>query len=119
MTIKKEELKRNVISDEESEVRYQKILAYLDNHKPYLDTKINITKFSGDLNESVHNISLSINQKFNMTFFELINSFRIKEAQYLLKNADLSKTTIENIASEVGFNTPSSFYRAFKKYTQI
>jgi len=115
--VAKKKSEQNTNSDLEIEKRYEKIMAYLNEKKPYLETEINITKFSNLINESVHNVSVAINQKFNMSFFDLINSYRIDEAKAHLKNQKLSKLTVEAIAFEVGFNTPSSFYRAFKKHT--
>lgn len=104
---------------EEIENRAYLIKQYLENRKPYLDSNVNITRFSSDLNENVHNISNTINQYFEMSFFDLINFYRISEAKKLLTIANLKTNTIEKIAYDVGFNTPSSFYRAFKKHEKM
>lgn len=104
---------------EEIENRAILIKKYLQTQKPYLNSNVNITRFSSDLNENVHNISITINQYFEMTFFDLINFYRIEEAKTLLTKENLKNNTIENIAFDVGFNTPSSFYRAFKKQNKM
>jgi len=101
------------------EERYQKVVEYIEKQKPYLEPEINLTKLASALEENTHNLSLTINQKFKMSFYDLINSYRIKEVQRLLKDNQSGKLTIESIAFDAGFNTPSSFYRAFKKHTQI
>lgn len=113
----KEKLSVNSITSEEMNTRYNLISEYLKSKKPYLNSDINITRFASDLNENVHTVSIVINQKFNMNFFDLINYHRVEEAKRLLTKENMQSNTIENIAFEVGFNTPSSFYRAFKKHT--
>ncbi|MDH5721689.1 MAG: helix-turn-helix domain-containing protein, partial [Spirochaetia bacterium] len=49
------------------------------------------------------------------TFFEFINSKRIEEAKNIL--TEEPDANILNICYDIGFNSPSVFYRAFKKET--
>jgi AraC-like DNA-binding protein len=114
------ELKVNVgkykLTELEMTENYKKIVVYLTQEKPFLDSNINLTKFSSDLKACSHNISLTINCKFEMSFYDLINSYRIEYAKSKLLSFDKNNLTIESVGSESGFNTMSSFYRAFKKH---
>ena len=47
-----------------------------------------------------------------LTFIDYVNYYRLKQAKKLLKT---SKTNISQIAYEVGFNSLTSFNRAFKR----
>ena len=47
-----------------------------------------------------------------MSFKELLVEHRFKVAEYLLKTTDLS---VSDIASAVGYENPSYFYRQFRK----
>jgi len=58
-----------------------------------------------------------INEHFNMTFHQFVNSYRIKEAQELLKSEE--ERNIIDIAYEVGYNNKVSFNKAFKKNTDL
>lgn len=95
---------------------YQIIKEYLEQQKPYLDPNINLTKFSSVLNACSHNISMTINCKFEMNFFDLINSNRVEYAKMRLLSFNKNQLTIESVGIESGFTSMSSFYRAFKKY---
>jgi len=114
--IKKSEGRKYKLTEIEMENNYRKIKEYFEKEKPYLDSSINLTKLSSLLNECSHNISLTINVKFNMTFFDLINYYRIEEAKKMLKDIDKKNYTIEAVIFDCGFNTKSAFYRAFKKH---
>ncbi len=54
--------------------------------------------------------------EFNSNFNNVINGYRIKYAIKILNNKD-NKQTISEIATASGFNSRSSFYRAFKAST--
>ncbi|MCX7862404.1 MAG: helix-turn-helix domain-containing protein [Bacteroidales bacterium] len=114
---KESKQKKYSLSEIEINENYNKILSFLEQQKPYLDPSINLTKFSSALNACSHNISLTINTKFNMNFFDFINYYRIEEAKQILKNFDSNKYSFDTIYSECGFNSKSAFYRAFKKFT--
>ena len=60
--------------------------------------------------------SLYLNKGLNVNFYDFINGYRLKDAETLLRSpeCDLSQ---EEIAQQVGFNSISTFRRAFlKKY---
>lgn len=107
------------LTELEIDENYKHLLSYFNDYKPFLDPQINLTKLSADLNACSHNISLTINMRFNMNFFDLINSYRIKEAKMMLADVNNRNLTIEAIGQECGFNTKSAFYRAFKKHTDL
>lgn len=111
--------KKYKLTQIEIEENYQKIIKYLKESKPYLDPEINLTKFSSALNACSHNISLTINTRFNMNFFELINYYRIEEAKKMIQKANFNEITFEAIGYDCGFNSKSAFYRAFKKFTNM
>lgn len=50
------------------------------------------------------------------TFRKLIDETRLELARHYLEN---SRTSIEEIASTLGFSEPSAFYRAFKRWTGL
>jgi AraC-like DNA-binding protein len=104
------------LTEIEMSENYRKIWEYLENDKPYLDSNINLTKFSSDLKACSHNISLTINCKFEMNFFDLINSYRVEYSKSRLLSFNKNQLTIESVGKESGFNSMSSFYRAFKKH---
>ncbi|WP_418262364.1 helix-turn-helix domain-containing protein [Flavobacterium faecale] len=85
--------------------------------KVFKDNKLNLTTLSDMVEEQPYIVSQILNQHFKKSFFDFINEARVDEAIILLKTFDSKVDTIENIASEVGFNSRASFYRSFKKVT--
>ena len=98
--------------------RYRKQLVDLCNaEKPYLNAQVNIADLSEKLSVSTKHLSQVINQSFDKSFFDFINSYRIQDAQQILKESSDDKLTVLEVMYEVGFNSKSSFNTAFKKET--
>jgi AraC-like DNA-binding protein len=105
------------IAEAEIESYYKKISEYFEKEKPYLHSDISLLTLSEAIGACSHHVSMTINVKFEMNFFNLINSYRIREAKYLLEsNIPKTGATIEQIGYEVGFQTKSTFYNAFKTH---
>lgn len=90
-----------------------------ENKKFYLEQNITLTKFSQDYNIPTYLVTESVKQLYGKRFPEAINCFRIEEVKNVLVSNDDINTKIEVLAYEVGFNTPSSFYAAFKRETNM
>lgn len=87
------------------------------NEKLYRNNDINLDMVAEKLNTTRHNASQLINEHFNMSFREFVNSYRIQEAKELLKEEN--ELNIIDVAYEVGYNNKVSFNKAFKKDTQL
>ena len=65
-------------------------------------------------------LSLLINERTGMHFYDFVNRYRVEEAKRLLRESILrDELSILGIAYEVGFNSKSSFNTAFKKAAGI
>ncbi|MFK7934948.1 MAG: helix-turn-helix domain-containing protein [Saprospiraceae bacterium] len=89
---------------------------FMQQEVPYLDDSLTLEKLANQVNLPPRTLSLIINQHFQQRFFEFVNEYRIQKAMDLLKNTD-TKMTVQQIMYEVGFNSKSSFYTAFRKQT--
>lgn len=94
-----------------------KLKKFMTEEEPYLDDSLTINDLSKKMNISVRELSLLINHTLNQHFYDFINNYRIRKAMFLLKNK--KELTIQEIFFEVGFNSKSSFYTAFKKQTNL
>ena len=52
-------------------------------------------------------------------FSDYINSYRVEEAKKLLADTTFDNYTIVAVGLECGFNSKSTFYNAFKKFTGV
>jgi len=64
-------------------------------------------------------LSKLINNYSEYNFSDYINSLRVAQAKALLKDDDFDNYTIVAIGLECGFNSRSTFYTAFKKFTDL
>ena len=95
----------------------KQLLALLKTEKSFLNPQVSLTDLSEKLSVSTKHLSQVINQSFNKSFFDFINTFRIQEVQQILKEFKDDKLTVLEAIYEAGFNSKSSFNTAFKKET--
>ncbi|WP_459212899.1 helix-turn-helix domain-containing protein [Aquimarina rhabdastrellae] len=93
----------------------EKLNKLLEEDKVYRLNNVSLAIIADKLGTSRHNTSQIINEHFGLNFFELINSYRIKEAMDIIKNNQTQKLSIIEIAYEVGFNNKVTFNKSFKK----
>lgn len=97
----------------------KQLLDLLEVDKIYRQNDINLARVSEHLGTTRHNASQVINEHFGLNFFELINSYRIQEAQEILKENRNSKRNIIDVAYEVGFNNKVTFNKSFRKQLSV
>ncbi|MCV6631161.1 MAG: AraC family transcriptional regulator [Flavobacteriaceae bacterium] len=111
---KEEPLKKDEIENEHLHL----LTAVMEKEKPYLDEELTLQKLAKQLEIPERELSILINQSLGKHFFDFVNEYRIKHAKKLLKDSTKKELTVQQILYEVGFNSKSSFYTAFKKSTQ-
>lgn len=94
-----------------------KLLDIMQREKPYLNHDLRLDDLSRLMNLSRNHTSQIVNEHFNLSFFDFVNRYRVKEAKNLLINHTMNDLTMTQIAYDVGFNNRASFYKAFKKFT--
>ena len=95
----------------------EKLLQTMQSGKPYLNHELRLDDVAKTLHLSRNQTSQIINEHFNLSFFDFVNQYRIKEAKNLLLQNTERNRTIDHIAYDVGFNNRASFYKAFRKFT--
>ena len=81
-----------------------------------MNPDLKIWDLSVELNTNRTYLSKLFNEKLNMNFSDFVNKFRVEKAKNVINNSNLCN---EEIAYESGFNSLTSFYRAFKKIEKI
>lgn len=104
----------NIVKKQEE---FQEIHKDIILHQKYFDPLLSLDKLSEELNISTGKLSSLINQYSGKNFSDYINSLRVEDAKKLLANPDFETYTIVSIGLECGFNSKSTFYTAFKKFT--
>lgn len=96
---------------------FDKIRDYVIKDKLYLDPLLSMESLASDLGMSKSYFSKLINSYSDYNFSDFINSLRVEQAKKFLSNNEFSEYTIVAIGLECGFNSKSTFYSAFKKFT--
>ncbi|MCI4646390.1 MAG: helix-turn-helix domain-containing protein [Hyphomonadaceae bacterium] len=81
----------------------------------YENPNLSRRQLSDAIGTTDHRVSEVLNRHLCTSFYDYVNSWRIHEAKRLLAE-DSSRSVLE-IALEVGFNSRSTFYSAFRKST--
>ncbi len=91
--------------------------SFLRQEKIYRKSDLTMADLSQKMQIPAHHISQSINQGLNMSFYDLINAYRVEEVKKNLADERYQKLTLLAVAFEAGFNSKNSFNKAFKKFT--
>lgn len=94
-----------------------KLKDLMDSRKPFIKSDLKLQDLAALLDISPHHLSHVINGKLNKNFSDFVNSYRIKEAETLLRDPAYKNSKIIHIAYDSGFNTKVSFNQTFKKFT--
>ena len=102
------------IPESEKVALFEKLSTHMESTKVYRKFELSLNDLANNLDTSTRKLSLVINEKHQMNFFDYINSFRIKEVTTLLQTTDKS---IKEVMYSCGFGNKSSFNAIFKKHT--
>ena len=97
----------------------EQLLHLFTIEKIYKENTINLDVLSQRLGTTRHNLSQVINEHFDVNFFNLINKYRIQEAQEIFKSDIHNNLNIIDVAYDVGFNNKVTFNKAFKEQTNL
>ena len=113
---KKEQPSESVRSQKQQEL-FQKVNAHVEDQKLYLDPYLSLESLAKSLELSAGYLSFLINNYSTDNFSDYINKMRINQVKLLIRDPEFINYTIVAIGLESGFNSKSTFYKAFKKFT--
>ena len=93
------------------------IILELETKRYFADNLASLSELARKIGESPHHVSQVINEKLDLSFFELLASYRIEEAKKILSGDKKDKFTVEEVSEMVGYNSKTAFNNSFKKLT--
>jgi AraC-like DNA-binding protein len=96
-----------------------RLLDYMTDKKPYLDSELTLTSLAKDLNISRSQLSLLINERIGDNFYDFINKYRVEEVKRLMIDPQVKNYNLLGIALEAGFKSKSTFNLIFKRFTGL
>ena len=109
--------KNSTLSISEKSEMKEHIKQFMDMEKPYLNSALTLTSLSDRLKMKPIHLSQILNEELNENFYTFINRYRVDESKKLLLDPRYSYYNILGIALEAGFNSKTTFNKAFKENT--
>lgn len=89
----------------------------LMEEKIYRDPEISLPALAEKIPMPHHKLSRILNETLKKGFNDYINTYRIEEAKAVMLGPEGDDKNVTAIAFDVGFNTMTAFYKAFRKQT--
>ena len=107
---------RPALSPSEVEEHLARLLALMDEAKPYTEASLRLTDLAALVGLHAHQLSQVINQSCGQNFNDFVNRYRVEEAKRLLSDPGRQADSLLTLAFEAGFNNKTSFNEAFKRH---
>ncbi|PVV25762.1 MAG: hypothetical protein B6D79_08455 [gamma proteobacterium symbiont of Ctena orbiculata] len=112
----KKKYEKSALDRETSSLLFADLQSHMEEQKPYLDSKLNLSQLAAQLKISANYLSQIINEQAEQHFFDFVNRYRVEAAKQALTDS-VQRGNILTIALDAGFNSKSAFYTAFKRHT--
>lgn len=110
----KEEAKDR-LQEQEVVLLRQRLDSLMQNEKLFLKSNLTLAQIAEQLATSPNNLSWLLNKVYQTTFYDFINQHRVKEFVRKVENQEHLRHTILAMSMDVGFNSKSTFNKAFKQ----
>ncbi len=108
---------RNILEGIDKKILIDEFESFVIRKEVFLQQTLSLEKVAVQLCVSKNILSAVINDHFDANFNNIINSYRIEYAKSLLINK-LSMPILD-VCYESGFNSKSSFYKAFREHAGL
>tara|TARA_R110000772_G_scaffold73071_8_gene159151 strand:- start:1956 stop:3080 length:1125 start_codon:yes stop_codon:yes gene_type:complete len=106
--------KKERLSEIESAVLKKRLDSLMTNERVFMENDLTLSDVAKQLKTSTNNISWVLNTVYDTTFYDFINGYRVKEFIQKVENNEHLNHTILALSMDSGFNSKSTFNKAFK-----
>lgn len=110
-----EKYKMNRLSEQECLALSNQLNCYMEEAKPYKNKDLKIGDLADALGVPSASLSYLLNQYLNVSYYDFINEWRIREFKKLVAEDISQRYTLNALAELCGFSSRASFFRSFKK----
>lgn len=97
------------------DILYAKLDRIMKEDRLYLQAELSLSELAKHLKVNNNQLSACINQLHQKNFNDYINGLRVEEFERRIQQEDAQQYTLLAIAFDCGFNSKTTFNRAFKK----
>jgi AraC-like DNA-binding protein len=105
------------LSSDKIDTMKKSLESLMSNDKIFVKNDLTLSALSKTMEAKPNDLSWLLNEEYTTTFYDFINQYRVKEFLAKVQNNEHLKSTILGLAMDCGFNTKSTFNKAFKKNT--
>jgi len=106
--------KKNRLTNQEAQLLQDKLNSLMINDRVFLQNNLTLAEVSKKIDTSTNNLSWLLNNIYQTTFYDFINAYRVQEFVKKVANEEHLQHTILALSMDVGFNSKSTFNKAFK-----
>ena len=89
----------------------------MDTERPYQNGDLTLADLAERLDTTPHKLSEVLNSELAQTFYDFVNSYRVREVQRRIAEERSRNLTVLALAMDAGFASKSTFNSVFKKHT--
>lgn len=105
---------RSALQASDAERIAGKIEQAMSEDQLYREPNLSLGDLSSTIGVTPNYVSQTLNETLSSSFFDYVNQWRVREAMPLVIAGE---RTVVDIANDVGFNSRSAFYKAFRNAT--
>lgn len=98
---------------------YTRLCHLMDNERLYAEPQLTREKMAERLGTNRTYLTTVIKEKTGMNYLQFVNSYRINEAVRILSDKDKIQYPLKQIWSDLGFSSPSTFFKLFQQAVGI
>jgi AraC-like DNA-binding protein len=117
--IKPPKYSSSTLKETATEEILSRLTALMNVEKLYRKENITLDSISEIMGVPKHHLSQVINSRIGLSYFDYINSLRVKEAAEILASTSKREKNIIETAYDCGFSNKASFNSAFKKFMHV
>lgn len=107
------------IDDDKVNYLYGEICRMMDGERLYAEPQLTRERMAELLGTNRTYLTRVIKEKTGMNYLQFINSYRINEAIRILSDKDKVNYPLKQIWSDLGFSSPSTFFKLFQQTVGI
>jgi AraC-like DNA-binding protein len=111
--------KAEKLADEELQSWKAQIERLMADERLYLEPELTLSDLARRLQTNASLLSAAVNRAFGKNFNDFVNEYRVEEVKRLLEDPKAKHLSLLGIGLECGFNSKSTFNRAFRKVTGV
>ncbi len=109
---------RSGLDDREAKLLKSSLLAVMEREKPWKGSELTLSELATRVHSTPHKLSEVLNAHVGQTFYDFVNSYRVREVQRRIVAGDARSITMLALAMDAGFASKSAFNQAFRKHTR-